>query len=423
GWGSVVLTRRSGIGAAPSSVERAEIIAEVGSLIIGYKESQARLTVAGATDSLTGLPHRQYFLEQLDREMGRAMRTGTGLAVAALEIDRFRLVFEEQGALAADRLLADVGRLLDGLVRRGEMMARVDDETFGWILVGTDQDTSTVAAQRAVAAVAADDRLTAHEVSLSIGISDVAYASDAEVMVRCAREALNWAKVMGRGTIAHYSPEGPVNSSGSPAADARRRLGSAKSRAPVAALLRTLEAVDPAAGRHSERVGELAAEIAMEMGWSETLIGAIRDAGCLHDVGMLCIPDTILDKPGKLSEAEFDRVKQHTVLGAEMAGKIVMPAQAAWVRGHHERWDGRGYPDGLAGNQIPEGAAILALADAWDSMTSARTYAALRSEHDAMEEIRKESGLQFSPGAVDALERVIYRGEVTTLADDGLPDS
>jgi HD-GYP domain-containing protein (c-di-GMP phosphodiesterase class II) len=210
--------------------------------------------------------------------------------------------------------------------------------------------------------------------------------------------------------IADYSHEGPISSSGTGIIDIRRKMGSTKSRAPIAALLRTLEAVDPAASRHSERVGEFAAQIALEMGWSETLIGAIRDAGCLHDIGMLCIPDEILKKPGALTESEFARVKQHTELGADMAGKIIMPAQAAWIRGHHERWDGAGYPEGLAGGQIPEGAAIVGLADAWDSMTAARTYAALRSKDEALAEIRGVAGSQFSPAAVEALERLLDAG-------------
>jgi HD-GYP domain-containing protein (c-di-GMP phosphodiesterase class II) len=126
----------------------------------------------------------------------------------------------------------------------------------------------------------------------------------------------------------------------------------------------------------------------------------------LHDIGMLCISAEILNKPGRLTEEEFSRVKQHTELGAEMAGKIVMPAQAAWIRGHHERWDGAGYPDGLEADEIPEGAAILALADAWDSMTMARTYAVMRTREDALTEVRREAGFQFSPAAVDGLERV-----------------
>ncbi len=418
-WGVVVLARRSGIGLAASSTERAEAIVELAALIIAYKESQARLGVAGNTDPLTGLPHRNRFLEQLGREMARAMRTGIGLSIVTLEIDRIRLVFEEQGAQVADRLFVDVGHLLDSQVRRDEMIARVDDETFGWILAGADQANATIAAQRAMSAVEDSEQLHSFDVSLSVGIADIAYANDPGGMVRRAREALNWAKVMGRGMIAHYSPEGPISSTGSGIIDARRKLGNTKSRASVAALLRTLEAVDEAAGRHSERVGELAAQIALEMGWSETLIGAIRDAGCLHDVGMLCIPDAILTKPAKLTDEEFDRVKEHTALGAEMTAKIAMPAQAAWVRGHHERWDGLGYPDGLEGDEIPEGAAILALADAWDSMTTARTYAALRSKDEALEEVRKEIGFQFSPATVAALERVLARGDADPRGAQG----
>jgi diguanylate cyclase (GGDEF)-like protein len=421
-WGAVVLTRRGGISLAASSAERADAIVELGALIIAYKESRARLRVAASTDPLTGLPHKDRFFEQFEREMARAMRTGAGLSVVKLEIDNFGRVLEEYGREVADRMLADVGRVLDSEVRRDEMISRVGDHVFAWLIAGADRVTSTIAAQRALSAISEAEELRPFDLSLSAGIADIAYANDAPGMARRAHEALNWAKVMGRGMIAHYSPEGPVSSGGSGLAEARREFGTAKSRAPVAALLRTLEAVDRVAARHSERVGELAAQIAAEMGWSETLIGAIRDAGCLHDIGMLCIPNSILGKPGRLTKEEFDRVKEHTVLGAELAAKIVMPAQAAWIRGHHERWDGLGYPDGLEGEEIPEGAAILAMADAWDTMTTARTYAPLREPEEAMEEIRKELGFQFAPYAVEGLERVVKRGAVRGLLGDGLPE-
>jgi HD-GYP domain-containing protein (c-di-GMP phosphodiesterase class II) len=133
----------------------------------------------------------------------------------------------------------------------------------------------------------------------------------------------------------------------------------------------------------------------------------------VHDVGKIAVPDAILFKPDQLTRDEFRRVRAHAALGAEIVADVLSPAQVAWVRGHHERWDGRGYPDGLAGDGIPEGARILTLADAWDVMTSQRPYGVPLSREDALAECRRCSGAQFWPAVVAALER--------TLAEGGLP--
>ena len=402
-WGVLRVSRGRGE-RSDAAVERVASLAQIGALLLGYKDAQTRLERVAANDPLTGLPNEHNFVEQLKRELKRATRTGSGLAVAVCEIDQLARVLDEQGPAAADAMIAEIGDSLDTLVRSHEMIARLDDDTFGWILVGVDPETAGGAAQRAMRAISNSAS------TMSIGVADIAYASEPHGLLERAREALGWVRVVGGGSIAHYSPDGPVTGGRTPNT-IEQRVGSGASRAPRVALLRTLHTVDPAMGRHSERVGDLSARIAMAMGWSDTLISAIRDAALLHDIGMLCIPDEILNKPGKLTESEYARVRQHAVLGAEMAAKILMPAQAAWIRGHHERWDGTGYPDALRGEQIPEGAAIIALADAWDTMTAARTYAAMLSAEEALEEVRRATGTQFAPTAADAIERVILEGE------------
>jgi HD-GYP domain-containing protein (c-di-GMP phosphodiesterase class II) len=172
-------------------------------------------------------------------------------------------------------------------------------------------------------------------------------------------------------------------------------------------LARAIDAADPATSHHSERVGELAGDLAAELDWSPTLIAALDEAGRLHDVGKICIPEAILTKPGRLTPEEFEHVKAHTVFGAQLVANVLMPAQTAWIRGHHERWNGRGYPDGLAGEQIPQGALILSIVDAWDTMTSASSYAPVRSAGEAIVEMRAGSGTQFWPEGIAALERVL----------------
>jgi putative nucleotidyltransferase with HDIG domain len=178
------------------------------------------------------------------------------------------------------------------------------------------------------------------------------------------------------------------------------------------ALARAVDAKDQSTREHSERVAELAARIAGELGWGDESRAKLHEAGLLHDVGKIRVPDAVLFKPGALSDREYDQVKQHAALGAEIADEVLAPDQVAWIRGHHERWDGRGYPDGLAGPTIPQGARILALADAWDVMTSVRSYKEPRRVEEALVEVRRHHGTQFAPEIVDAMERLWNDGQL-----------
>lgn len=172
-------------------------------------------------------------------------------------------------------------------------------------------------------------------------------------------------------------------------------------------LARAVDAKDPYTRRHSDRVAALAAAIAAELGWDPERCVLIHEAAVVHDVGKIAIPDQILFKPGKLTVREYETVKDHSRIGAEMLDGVLSADQVAWVRGHHERWGGGGYPDGLAGDAIPEGARIIAVADAWDAIVSERPYLASRSADEALVECRTHAGTQFWPVAVDALERVV----------------
>src|SRR5690606_2470678 len=126
-----------------------------------------------------------------------------------------------------------------------------------------------------------------------------------------------------------------------------------------------VDAKDRSTRQHSERVAEIAKVLASALGWSIDDASALRDAGLVHDVGKIAVPDAILFKPDRLTADEFQRVKAHAALGAEIVADVLSTDQVAWVRGHHERWDGDGYPDRLSGERVPEGARILTLADAW----------------------------------------------------------
>ena len=157
-------------------------------------------------------------------------------------------------------------------------------------------------------------------------------------------------------------------------------------------------------------MAEWAQLIARELGWLAERGAMLHEAGLVHDVGKIGVPDHILFKPDRLSAAEYEEVKQHAALGARIVADVLSADQVAWVRSHHERVDGTGYPDGLTRDAIPIGARILAVADAWDVMTSLRPYSAPISPQAALEEFRRMTGSQFSAEVVAALERVLATG-------------
>jgi len=185
-------------------------------------------------------------------------------------------------------------------------------------------------------------------------------------------------------------------------ASAHRRLQESLTSS-IRALARAIDAKDPSTRMHSERVAHLATRIAEAMGWPAGGVGLLRDVGLVHDVGKIGVPDAVLLKPGRLTDDEFEIVKPHAALGAEIVSEILTPEQVSWVRHHHERYDGGGYPDRIAGEDIPEAARILCVADSVDVMTSRRPYCEPRTWEDAMDECRRVAGTHFDPRVVEAI--------------------
>ncbi|WP_371378415.1 HD domain-containing phosphohydrolase [Sporomusa aerivorans] len=171
----------------------------------------------------------------------------------------------------------------------------------------------------------------------------------------------------------------------------------------VEAFTAALDAKNTYTKGHSDRVAEIAAAIAKALGLSKATQDSIHVAAHLHDIGKIGIPDHILLKPDRLSSEEFEVIKSHPQMGFEILNKVTLLRPIAKiVRHHHERWDGGGYPAGLAGKTIPLGARIIALADAFDAMTSARSYRARMSQEEAVKEVLRCRGTQFDPDIANA---------------------
>jgi diguanylate cyclase (GGDEF)-like protein/putative nucleotidyltransferase with HDIG domain len=189
----------------------------------------------------------------------------------------------------------------------------------------------------------------------------------------------------------------------------------------IESLALAIEAKDHTSHQHLQRVRVFTVEVAKELGFSESEIEALRAAALLHDIGKLAIPEHIINKPGRLTPEEFEKMKIHTLVGAEILQRVAFPYPVApIVRSHHEHWDGTGYPDGLKGEQIPAGARVLAAVDCLDALSSHRQYRNAMSLDAAMEKVASLSGTEFEPKVVDVLKRRYRDLEVMTQSDSEL---
>jgi putative nucleotidyltransferase with HDIG domain len=221
-------------------------------------------------------------------------------------------------------------------------------------------------------------------------------AGSVDDVVRFSDDALYHAKGGGRNQTVCYSVEAIRELSYQDALNGRVRDAAQAMNAAVAAK-------DGPAREHAEGVARVAGYIAARLGWGVGRRTRLREAALLHDVGKLAVPDSVLRKHGRLTAAEQALIRSHSTLGARIVEGLLDDEQRSWVRAHHERLDGRGYPDGLAGGRVPDGARILAVAEAYDAMTRPGFAARLRSPAEAIAELQRGAASEFDAAAVAAL--------------------
>jgi HD-GYP domain-containing protein (c-di-GMP phosphodiesterase class II) len=223
--------------------------------------------------------------------------------------------------------------------------------------------------------------------------------------MRRADLALIQAKRMNRGAMIYTPDLEPILQSPDEAEESRHRATLAT------ALARAVDAKDAYTHSHCETVAELCAMIGHELGLDAAHLSRLRLAGLLHDVGKIGITDSILHKPGPLTAAEYEVMKTHPKLGHDIVVAAERHDEAHWILHHHERIDGAGYPDGLAGERIPLESRIILVADAFEAITADRPYRQHRTVDEAIAELRRAAGTQFDARCVAALERAIgHRG-------------
>jgi len=191
------------------------------------------------------------------------------------------------------------------------------------------------------------------------------------------------------------------------------------STATLEALVNALEAKDPYLRGHSARVADLSANIATELGMSEEEVDRIRMAGRLHDLGKIGTRDAVVNKEGPLTPEEFEHVKQHVIIGAQILAPLVHLGDiVSMVKSHHERWDGTGYPDGLRGEEIPRGGRIIAAAEVYDALTTSRPYQEKMTPEQAVERMADLSATVLDSTVYDALVRIVSRRQTLVFLDE-----
>jgi diguanylate cyclase (GGDEF)-like protein/putative nucleotidyltransferase with HDIG domain len=367
----------------------------------------AQLSDAARTDPLTGLPNRRGFRELLDLELERARRSGMPMSVLAGDLDHFKDVNDRAGHHVGDAVLQRVANLLREGVRQIDVTARIGGEEFAVILPGADAQAAFSVAERLRCHVRDAFADATVPITISFGIANrPQHAETASSLVRTADEALYGAKESGRNRSVIHSPALRE------LAREGREQRDVEAERFLAVVLDLAEAVDvrfSGSARHSETVGRYAELMARELGLSERRVGRVRLAGLLHDVGKVGVPDAILRKPSALTDEERATIRRHPELGAQILEHPSLADVQAWVRAHHERPDGGGYPHGLSGDALPLEARIVAIADAYEAMTSDRSYRDAIGHRRAREELRRHAGTQFDADVVAAFLAVLDR--------------
>ncbi|MEA2448874.1 MAG: hypothetical protein QOG63_806 [Thermoleophilaceae bacterium] len=358
-------------------------------------------------DPLTGVYNRRFFYEALQKELSRSDRAGSTASLVLVDVDDFKQVNDTLGHTAGDDVLCAIARVAGELVRPADSFARVGGEEFALLLPETSQLEALLVAERLRRGVASARVLPDRAVTISAGVATFPEdATTLEELESKADGALYWSKRNGK-NICAVASEVVVAEDGS---------GRDAMLTHLHALVSSIDAEHLKTRDHSENVAAYAAAIGTELGLSPERVVRLRRAALFHDIGKIAVRADILSKPAALSDEEYAEMKTHSVVGSAMLAHAGFVEEASWVRHHHERLDGRGYPDGLAGHEIEFEARIIFAADSFEAMTSDRPYRTGMPVADAVEELRRCVGTQFDPRVVEALTGLLERDALPVLA-------
>ena len=376
-------------------------------------ELEAEKARRGSVDELTGVLSAKSLRGRIVDEVSRARRTQLHLTLAVFVLDEFAAVETAHGFAAGDQLLVRAIERIARNLRQHDVVGRTGNHEFAVLFPETTVEDAQPPVQRAISALEEIAGQGMSAARASVGLAGWRAGMSAESLLAAGRQGALAAHRAGGGQLIVSSGE-----SSSQPGEAGEALAQSAQRDAIEALVVTLTERDGYTGEHSEAVVEMSAGVARNLGLRDTEVDWVRSAALLHDIGKVAIPDEILHKPGPLNDEEWVLMKQHPVIGERILR--VLPGLgivARIVRHEHERWDGCGYPDGLAGEHIPLGSRIIIAADTYHAITSDRPYRAARSHEEAVTELTRCAGSQFDPAVTGALIGHLYgRRQTGTLA-------
>ena len=371
--------------------------------------AHAELAALATIDPVTLLPNHRALAASVEQEVARSQRVGSRCAVVFFDIDHFKALNDILGHTPGDVALREVGVVARSCLREVDTVGRWGGEEFVVLLPDTGSAAGMVATERLRRAIAAHGFAGAaqHRLTCSLGIA--VYPDDGRTraeLIDSADRAMYAAKRFGRNQAFAAADPAVAALKGYPRPKASRDEDALAGAVEALALL--VDERDSYTNTHATDVAELSRRLALELRCDPAETSKINNAARLHDIGKVAVPDAILVKPGHLTEGEWTLIRKHTVVGGEVLSRIpALRPIASLVRGHHEHWDGTGYPDGLAGEDIPLGARVISVADAFTAMVTARPYSAAIDPYAALAEIVRCSGTQFDADVVTAFEAVL----------------
>ncbi len=372
-----------------------------------FRERQEKLQEIASKDDLTQLQNRRFFYERLREELGHAERLRKPLSIVMIDVDDLKAINDEFGHQVGDIILRQLGRTLNRATERNHVTARLGGDEFAVIMPDADRREADQMAWRIWGHLEEgplwENGHASIHLGVSIGVGGYPWGgTDLEEIIHWADAKLYANKLERKGFDRGRTVTGD------------NRLSSAV----VEVLSTALDIRDKMTHRHARRVARMAVAVAREMGLDQQQALEIEYAAALHDIGKIGVADSILRKAAPLDDEEWKDMRRHSELGYEILNGIDFLRDAAEiVWAHHERYDGKGYPRGLAGEEIPLGARVFGVVDAYDAMTSRRPYREAMSREDAWIEIGRNAGTQFDALVVKAFLAMIRQSPEGTYED------
>lgn len=352
------------------------------------KQAEERLQYLSYHDQLTQLYNRRYFEEELER---LDVEENYPLMITIADINGLKLINDSFGHTVGDEYIKRVAKVLIKGVREKDVVCRLAGDEF--IILSPNTELETIKSMVShIKELAKNESIKSIDISVSFGYGAKNNKEESTIDVLKSAEDFMYKKKL----VESPSVRGKT----------------------IFTIMAALHEKNPREEQHSQRVSELCEKMGQSLGLQEDEIKELKTVGMLHDIGKVAIEEGILNKKEKLSEKEWEEIKKHPEIGYRILSTVnELSEMAEYVLAHHERWDGRGYPKGIKGEEIPIQSRIIAIADAYDAMVSERSYRKALSKEYAISELKRGAGSQFCPFCVNVFIQNVVVDEEVAICD------